>query len=838
MTRAIAIASLAALAANAQSIAPAQTAAGTPEVPVKIESHTEELESNGLYRLMRTTFVFTNPNSRQISADLEFPVPEGATVCGYALEINGNMVPGVICPKEKARVAFESEKARNVDPGIVEQVTRNIWRTRIFPLIKDTPRKASVDYIEPVQNGADSTIYESDGEYIYAGVRSANISEISLAEKISAFKSGAIVWDASSSAESKAALWQNMLASSLPENGDWQLVTFRNDAARISFTSKADLLDAISKIVYDGGTDIQLALDFAGNVPTLLFTDELDTLGLSAPDYETRSNVIIASRGEPASRLIHVRRFAKDEKLPDGVTTVKDSKLLGIAWAADRIKDLSSQADARKDEFLELGRRYGVASPVTSLIVLETLDQYIRQKIEPPKTLSFHDDWVRQMSARDDAIERAKDDAEHKMELLALWNERVQWWLNPIPKKPTPKSGVFDGLAAPAAAGDARLSDNAVEIAEEADAIDEEVVEERSARAGMPAPAMMRSAMTVSGAATSPRAKNASSNRASALTGGATVKIAAWDPKATYIDAIAKADDHYQAYLQEKKTHGEAPAFYMDAASWFFKHDSKALACRIISNMAEFKLEDAAIWRSMAWRLREAGEYPLAIRCLSKARALRPEEGRSCRDLALVLAESGKLTKSRFQIEAALRLFKDAAFINWQRRSARRSNDRQVAIIALEELNALISWCRDSSFEADIPELDDVFLRDMPLKIRIVLSWDADETDIDIHVLEPDGEEAFYGHRRTSSGGFVSEDVTTGYGPEEYLRKEGSGTFKIATNYFSSHQTALTGAVTATATVYTDWGTKAEQMKILTLRLDKPKDKQTIGEINIEAQAE
>ena len=63
-----------------------------------------------------------------------------------------------------------------------------------------------------------------------------------------------------------------------------------------------------------------------------------------------------------------------------------------------------------------------------------------------------------------------------------------------------------------------------------------------------------------------------------------------------------------------------------------------------------------------------------------------------------------------------------------------------------------------------------------------------DETDIDLHVLEPGGEEAYYGHRRTSSGGFVSEDVTTGYGPEEYLRKTSEkGVYKVMANYFASH---------------------------------------------------
>jgi len=174
----------------------------------------------------------------------------------------------------------------------------------------------------------------------------------------------------------------------------------------------------------------------------------------------------------------------------------------------------------------------------------------------------------------------------------------------------------------------------------------------------------------------------------------------------------------------------------------------------------------------------------------------------------------------------------------WARRSGRRSNDRQVSIISLEELNALIAWSSAAKWpdgEApSVPELDPAYRRDLPVKVRIVLSWSADETDIDLHVLEPDGEEAYYGHRRTGSGGFVGEDVTTGYGPEEYLRKEGRGKFKILTNYYSSHQTALTGAVTATATVYTDWGTAAEKRAVLTLRLDKPKDKHLVGEVNVE----
>ena len=42
------------------------------------------------------------------------------------------------------------------------------------------------------------------------------------------------------------------------------------------------------------------------------------------------------------------------------------------------------------------------------------------------------------------------------------------------------------------------------------------------------------------------------------------------------------------------------------------------------------------------------------------------------------------------------------------------------------------------------------------------MSWDADLTDVDLHVFEPTGEHAYYGHNRTSVGGLVSLDFRQG----------------------------------------------------------------------------
>ena len=836
---------------------------------VKIEKTESVVEENGLYRRVRTLFVFTNPNSRQMSADLEFPVPDGATVCAYALEINGTMIPGVVTEKEKARVAFESEKAKRIDPGIVEHVKGNIWKTRIFPLLPNTPRRASVDYIIPVEKPVATKVYEKDGDDIFEGVASTENAQVqSVSAKIAAFSRGVILFDASSSTKDFASDWRKRLEA-LPETGDWYFAPFSNTLCDNGafVKTRAEVLALVDSLVYDGGTSLavekmleEIAKKYsqgasaasAAEMPVLLFTDEMDTLDLEKSRYEDLKNVTIASRADAPARAVTVRKLAIGEALPEGVEA-KASTLLATAWAADRVKDLASQAEARKDEFLAFGRKYGVASAVTSLIVLENLEQYITHKIEPHPSLAFHDEWVRRMRAEDDEIAARKDLAQHEQSLLALWEERVKWWKDPIPPKRTPKSGLFDGNSsargfggAPDEPVDGMPAPRAMAAAadEEDGFIDGEVVAEVSSPVRMRSVQGSRSPGATYASARS-AAREPATTPAQAGGGGATITIKPWKADAEYLKKIEAASDPYAEYLKLKDEFGSSPAFFMDVASFFFSkgEGERAKAIRILSNMAEFKLEEAAVWRSMGWRLREACCYPEAILCFRHALRLRPEEGHSRRDLALVLSESGKNlcgimdAESKKQLEEAMNLLKTAAFRPTARRSAVRSNDRQICIFALEELNALISWIDSKEWRDGAkpvaPEIDSAFRRDLPVKIRIVLSWDADETDVDLHVLEPDGEEAYYGHRRTSTGGFVSEDVTSGYGPEEYLRKEGSGVFRILANYYASHQTALTGATTVSATVYTDWGTAAEKREILTMRLSKPKNKVNIGEIKV-----
>jgi hypothetical protein len=319
--------------------------------------------------------------------------------------------------------------------------------------------------------------------------------------------------------------------------------------------------------------------------------------------------------------------------------------------------------------------------------------------------------------------------------------------------------------------------------------------------------------------------------RAGAERPDATIAVKPWDPATPYLAALKAAakSDRYKVYLEQRKTYAASPAFFVDCADFFLREGDALHGVRVLTNLAELKLEEAALLRVLAWRLQQAGELDRAIVILRKVGKLRPEEPQSLRDLALALAERGKTRRAANDLTEAMSLLEKLVMGEWQR-------FEEIEVIALEELNALIAWTKHHAWaeSAKVPALDSRLLKNLDVDVRIAMSWDADSTDVDLHVLEPSGEEAFYSHNRTTIGGLVSRDFTQGYGPEEYMvRRAQPGSYRIFAHYYGSNQQTVMGAATITATVFTDFGRPTEKKQVLTLRLDKPREKADIGEITV-----
>ena len=109
---------------------------------------------------------------------------------------------------------------------------------------------------------------------------------------------------------------------------------------------------------------------------------------------------------------------------------------------------------------------------------------------------------------------------------------------------------------------------------------------------------------------------------------------------------------------------------------------------------------------------------------------------------------------------------------------------------------------------------------------------DVDLTDVDLWVVEPNGEKCFYSNNRTRIGGRLSCDFTNGYGPEEYTLRQGiPGTYTIHANYYGSDQQTLTGPATILATIFTNFGRPDEQRRTITVRLSEVNDVVDVGEV-------
>lgn len=93
-----------------------------------------ETKITGRISTNTVTMVFRNNSDRLREGRVTFPLPEGVSAGGYALDINGKLRNAVPVEKEKAREVYETIKKRNVDPGILEKVEGNNFRTTVYPI--------------------------------------------------------------------------------------------------------------------------------------------------------------------------------------------------------------------------------------------------------------------------------------------------------------------------------------------------------------------------------------------------------------------------------------------------------------------------------------------------------------------------------------------------------------------------------------------------------------------------------------------------------------------------------------------------------------------------------
>lgn len=107
-------------------------------------------------------------------------------------------------------------------------------------------------------------------------------------------------------------------------------------------------------------------------------------------------------------------------------------------------------------------------------------------------------------------------------------------------------------------------------------------------------------------------------------------------------------------------------------------------------------------------------------------------------------------------------------------------------------------------------------------RLRVVLSWDSDSTDLDLHVVSPDGQHVFYGSRVAENGGALDVDVTTGFGPEIFATPAPlRGAYHVFVNYYGAGERRDV-ITTAQVAIIQDEGTPQEKQQVFRVPMRKP----------------
>ncbi|MHC5055907.1 MAG: hypothetical protein ACYTKD_14455, partial [Planctomycetota bacterium] len=259
---------------------------------------------------------------------------------------------------------------------------------------------------------------------------------------------------------------------------------------------------------------------------------------------------------------------------------------------------------------------------------------------------------------------------------------------------------------------------------------------------------------------------------------------------------------------------------------------SEGDALKALSSLVENSPGDGVLARDVAFSAMEWGLGSQGYYLLRRVATSRPWEPQTYHALAQVLAGMGKA-------DLAIAYYELALAGKWH---SRFGEFRKIA--ALDYMRFLKSIVEDPAARpplTTVPDFAAARLESVAKEVglgaadlMVTITWNTDSTDIDLHVREPSGEECYYKHTKTKSGGRITQDVTQGYGPEMYvLKKAPRGEYHVRVKFYATNRQRASARTKVYATVYRDWNRPTETITRKVVTLVDGKEFQDVGRFEV-----
>jgi Ca-activated chloride channel family protein len=120
-------------------------------VPLSVRQHHVKIEISNLAASTKVDQTFFNQENRTIEGLYIFPLPTGASISNFAMDIDGKMTNAELLDADKARQIYEDIVRQMRDPGLLEYLDKGLFKTRIYPINARSEKQVKIAYEEALK---------------------------------------------------------------------------------------------------------------------------------------------------------------------------------------------------------------------------------------------------------------------------------------------------------------------------------------------------------------------------------------------------------------------------------------------------------------------------------------------------------------------------------------------------------------------------------------------------------------------------------------------------------------------------------------------------------------
>ena len=127
--------------------------------PLNVTYHRVTVDINEHVATTTVDQEFHNPNNRQLEGTYLFPLPPGAHIDKFSMDVNGTMTQAELLDAAKARGIYEEIVRKYRDPALLEYTGRDAFKARIFPIEPNSRKRVIIKYTQVLKGDTGTVEY-------------------------------------------------------------------------------------------------------------------------------------------------------------------------------------------------------------------------------------------------------------------------------------------------------------------------------------------------------------------------------------------------------------------------------------------------------------------------------------------------------------------------------------------------------------------------------------------------------------------------------------------------------------------------------------------------------